>query len=135
MCRERELRKKERMEKEMKELKETLEHRAKEIKARQNMVAQGEDQIARLEQMLKDQRATTDKVQKEYNLLNEKSVKLQHDLEEQIHTNTQLLAENSQKQILLKLKEDEINQIKVILQFSPLRPVVPLRRERVVGGC
>ena len=52
-------------------------------------------------------------MQKEYNSLNEKSVKLQHDLEEQIHTNTQLLAENSQKQILLKLKEDEINSIKV----------------------
>jgi predicted nucleic acid-binding Zn-ribbon protein len=55
VCRERELRKKERMEKEMKELKETLEHRAREIKARQGMVAQGEDQISKLEQMLKEQ--------------------------------------------------------------------------------
>ena len=36
--------------------------------------------------------------------------KLHHDLEEQIHTNTQLLAENSQKQVELKVKEDEIAQ-------------------------
>lgn len=41
----------------------------------------------------------TEKVQKEYNQLNEKVQKLHHDLEEQIHTNTQLLAENSQKQV------------------------------------
>lgn len=42
---------------------------------------------------------TRAQVQKEYNQLNEKVQKLHHDLEEQIHTNTQLLAENSQKQV------------------------------------
>ncbi len=40
-------------------------------------------------------------MQKEYNQLNEKVQKLHHDLEEQIHTNTQLLADNSQKQVRL----------------------------------
>ncbi len=55
----------------------------------------------------------TDRVQKEYNLLNEKVQKLHHDLEEQIHTNTQLLAENSQKVVELKQKDAEIEQIKV----------------------
>lgn len=110
---ERELRKKERMEKEMKELKATLEQRTQEIKMKQSLVAQGEDQISRLEQMLKEQRASTDKAQKEYNALNEKVQKLHHDLEEQIHTNTQLLAENSQKQVELKVKEDEIQSIKM----------------------
>lgn len=38
--------------------------------------------------------------------------KLHGDLEEQIHSNTQLLAENSQKQVELKLKEEEIAGIK-----------------------
>jgi DNA-binding IclR family transcriptional regulator len=41
---EREMRKKERMEKEMKELKQTLENRAHEIKAKQHTISQGEDQ-------------------------------------------------------------------------------------------
>ena len=55
----------------------------------------------------------TDRVQKEFNLLNEKVQKLHHDLEDQIHTNTQLLAENSQKAVELKQKEEEILQVKV----------------------
>mmetsp|Transcript_826 Transcript_826/g.1952 ORF Transcript_826/g.1952 Transcript_826/m.1952 type:complete len:874 (+) Transcript_826:61-2682(+) len=110
---EREMRKKERMEKEMKELKATLENRAHEIKAKQHSINQGEEQVARLEAMLKEQRAATERAQKEYNGLNEKVQKLHRDLEEQIHTNTQLLAENSQKQVELKVKEDEIQQIKL----------------------
>lgn len=57
----------------------------------------------------------TDRVQKEFNLLNEKVQKLHHDLEDQIHTNTQLLAENSQKAVELKQKEEEILQVKVLL--------------------
>lgn len=75
-------------------------------------VVQCEETIARLEQMLRDSRQSTEKLHKEYNQLNEKIQKLHHDLEDQIHTNTQLLAENSQKQVELKAKEDEINQIK-----------------------
>ena len=115
---ERELRKKERMEKEMLELKRTLDNRTYEIKQKQALIAQGEDQILRLEQMLKEQRSNTDKAQREYNHLNEKVQKLHRDLEEQIHTNTQLLAENSQKQVELKVKEDEIQSIKVIYSSS-----------------
>lgn len=75
-------------------------------------VVQCEETVARLEQMLRDSRQSTEKLHKEYNQLNEKIQKLHHDLEDQIHTNTQLLAENSQKQVELKAKEDEINQIK-----------------------
>ena len=39
-------------------------------------------------------------------------IKLHSDLEEQIHANTQLLAENSQKQVELKIKDDEIQSVK-----------------------
>lgn len=55
--------------------------------------------MQRLEQMLRDSKFSTEKVQKEFNQLNEKVQKLHHDLEEQIHTNTQLLGDNSQKQV------------------------------------
>ena len=58
-----------------------------------------EEQVQRLEGMLRDSKFTAEKVQKEYNQLNEKVQKLHHDLEEQIHTNTQLLSDNSQKQV------------------------------------
>uniref|UniRef100_A0A061SN17 Flagellar associated protein n=1 Tax=Tetraselmis sp. GSL018 TaxID=582737 RepID=A0A061SN17_9CHLO len=113
---ERETRKKQRMEKEMKELKSALEARQHEIKEKQTEVSAAEDQIAKLQQMLKDANQATEKVQKEFNTLSEKSQKLHHDLEEQMHSNTQLLAENSQRQVELKVKEDEIAQIKVEAQ-------------------
>ncbi|KAF5837043.1 hypothetical protein DUNSADRAFT_4923 [Dunaliella salina] len=109
---ERESRKKERMEKEMKELRVSLEARQSEIKAKQQQVAMNEESVARLEGMMRDAKFSSEKVQKEFNQLNEKVQKLHHDLEEQIHTNTQLLAENSQKQVELKVKEDEISQVK-----------------------
>lgn len=62
-------------------------------------VAMNEESVARLEGMMRDAKFSSEKVQKEYNQMNEKVQKLHHDLEEQIHTNTQLLAENSQKQV------------------------------------
>eukprot|EP00873_Tetraselmis_striata_P013169 jgi/Tetstr1/433433/TSEL_022707.t1 len=110
---EREVRKKERMEKEMKDIKAALEERQMEIKQKVALVAAADEQVAKLQGLLKEAHQNTEKVQKEYNLLSEKTQKLHHDLEEQIHTNTQLLAENSQRQVELKVKEDEINQIKV----------------------
>jgi hypothetical protein len=44
--------------------------------------------------------------------LNEKVQKLHRDLEEQIHTNTQLLAENSQKQVELKVGLYKLNPVR-----------------------
>ena len=110
---EREQRKRERMEKEMLELKATLDTRTAEIRAKQAAVALGEENCARLEVMLKEQRAAADRATKEFNALNEKVAKLHRDLGEQIHTNTQLLAENSQKQGELRQKEEETQQVKL----------------------
>lgn len=39
--------------------------------------------------------------------------KLHHDLEEAIHTNTQLLAESSAKQVELRSKEEELAALRV----------------------
>mmetsp|Transcript_12291 Transcript_12291/g.30037 ORF Transcript_12291/g.30037 Transcript_12291/m.30037 type:complete len:870 (-) Transcript_12291:348-2957(-) len=132
---EREARKKERMEKEMKELRANLEARQGEIKSKQQQVSVTEEAVARLEGMLRDAKFASEKVQKEYNQLNEKVQKLHHDLEEQIHTNTQLLAENSQKQVELKVKEDEIAQIKAeALRVNKLREAAAKRIKALEDG-
>lgn len=55
--------------------------------------------MQQLEARIKEAAAATDKVQKEYNGLSEKVVKLQHDLEEQVHQNSQLMADNSARQV------------------------------------
>lgn len=59
---------------------------------------------------------------KDYELLNQRTLKLSQDLEDQINTNTQLLAENSQRQMELKLKEEQVagleaEEQKVIIIF------------------
>ena len=65
-----------------------------------------------LREMLATAKANKDKLSKEYNQLSEKVVKLQSDLEEQIHQNANLLADNGQKQISIKSKDDEISAAK-----------------------
>ena len=97
----------------MKQLKTALEARQADIKTKSAAAQQSEEQVKRLEQMLRESQVATDRVQKEFNLLNEKVQKLHHDLEDQIHTNTQLLAENSQKAVELKQKEEDIVVVKV----------------------
>ena len=105
----------------MKQLKTALEARQADIKTKSAAAQQSEEQVKRLEQMLRESQVATDRVQKEFNLLNEKVQKLHHDLEDQIHTNTQLLAENSQKAVELKQKEEDIVAVKVswVSQLCP----------------
>lgn len=90
-----------------------MEARQADIKTKTAAAQQSEEQVKRLEQMLRESQVATDRVQKEFNLLNEKVQKLHHDLEDQIHTNTQLLAENSQKALELKQREEDIAEVKV----------------------
>eukprot|EP00958_Prasinococcus_capsulatus_P017401 scaffold1959_cov403-Prasinococcus_capsulatus_cf.AAC.11 len=72
--------------------------------------------------MLRQQRTSTDKARNQFDMLSITVQKLHQKLDEQVHANTQLLAENSQKQVELQVKEDEINQIKQEAQrMSKLR--------------
>jgi len=103
----------------VKQLKNALEARQADIKTKSAAAQQSEEQVKRLEQMLRESQVATDRVQKEFNLLNEKVQKLHHDLEDQIHTNTQLLAENSQKAVELKQKEEDIVAVKVSWASPP----------------
>jgi DNA repair exonuclease SbcCD ATPase subunit len=63
---------------------------------------------AKLSNMLASTKSSADKLQKESAQLSDRVAKLQADLEEQIHSNTQLLAENGQKQLAIKAKDEEI---------------------------
>ncbi|XP_024519422.1 cilia- and flagella-associated protein 58-like [Selaginella moellendorffii] len=109
---EREQKKKERMEKDIKDLKMSLEAKQNDIRVKQATLTENEEQVARLELALREQRQATEKAQKELDIVTQKVTKLHGDLEEQIHGNTQLLAENSQKQVEMKLKDEEIQVLK-----------------------
>ena len=72
--------------------------------------------------MLAGSKATSEKMQKEFAQLNDRVSKLQTDLEEQIHQNTELLAENGQKQLLIKSKDEEIAGVRAeTAQVTKLR--------------
>ncbi len=63
--------------------------------------------------LLRESQLANERLQKEYNVLTEKVARLHHTLEEHVHTNTQLLADNSQRQVEIKAKEDEIRALRV----------------------
>jgi predicted nuclease with TOPRIM domain len=71
---------------------------------------------AKLTNMLAGSKATSEKMQKEFSQLNDRVSKLQADLVEQIHQNTELLAENGQKQLSIKSKDEEIAVVKADTQ-------------------
>jgi hypothetical protein len=61
-------------------------------------------------------------MQKECTQLHDRLAKLQTDLEEQIHQNTELLADNGQKQLLIKSKDEEVAAVKAeTLRVTKLR--------------
>lgn len=63
--------------------------------------------------LLRESQLVNERLQKEHNGLTEKVARLHHTLEEHVHTNTQLLADNSQRQVEIKAKEDEIRALRV----------------------
>jgi acyl-CoA synthetase (AMP-forming)/AMP-acid ligase II len=63
--------------------------------------------------LLRESQQAGERLQKEYNSLAERAARLHHSLEDHIHTNTQLLADNSQRQVEIKAKEDEIRALRV----------------------
>eukprot|EP00002_Diphylleia_rotans_P004987 TRINITY_DN1392_c1_g3_i1.p1 TRINITY_DN1392_c1_g3~~TRINITY_DN1392_c1_g3_i1.p1 ORF type:complete len:887 (-),score=260.76 TRINITY_DN1392_c1_g3_i1:165-2825(-) len=109
---DREQRRKERLEKEVKELKVLLDTRNSELKTKQSQIVTATEQITKLEHQIREQRSLTDKSLKDYDNLNQRTLKLQQDLEEQMHTNTQLIAENSQRTLEIKVKDEEIQHVR-----------------------
>lgn len=72
-----------------------------------------------LQLQLRDSQLAGERLQKEYNALAERAGRLHHSLQEHIHSNTQLLADNSQRQVEIKAKEDEIRLLRVRACLPP----------------
>eukprot|EP00887_Chlorella_sp_A99_P000486 scaffold17.g486.t1 len=109
---DKELKRKERLEKEIRDMRAVLEARQSDIRDKAAAVQQSEEHVAKLQGLLRESQAANERLQKEYNTLTERVARLHHTLEEHIHQNTQLLAENSQRQVEIKHKEDEIRALR-----------------------
>eukprot|EP00794_Sanderia_malayensis_P005258 gene5258-5922_t len=109
---QREMRKKEKLEKELKQTKSEVESKHSELKAKQSQLQKSQEETLRLEQQLKEQRILNERAVKDTELLNNRLTKLQQDFDAQLSSAEQLAQENNQKGAELKLREEEINNLK-----------------------
>jgi chromosome segregation ATPase len=118
---EREIKKKERIDKDLKVIKAELTFKDIELKNQIIQSDEKQDQILHLNDSIQEAKIIVEKASKELQLMNLQMEKLNIEMEEQISTNTQLLTENSQRLVELKLKEEEIEkQTEETLRISKL---------------
>eukprot|EP00002_Diphylleia_rotans_P000333 TRINITY_DN10172_c0_g3_i1.p1 TRINITY_DN10172_c0_g3~~TRINITY_DN10172_c0_g3_i1.p1 ORF type:complete len:860 (+),score=260.50 TRINITY_DN10172_c0_g3_i1:63-2642(+) len=109
---DREQRRKERLEKELKDLKTILENKQIEIKSKHSLITTNNEQITRLDHQLREQKTQMEKALKDLESLNQRTQKSQQELELQIHSNTQALAENTQRFVEIKTRQEDIARVK-----------------------
>ncbi|XP_057307305.1 cilia- and flagella-associated protein 58-like [Hydractinia symbiolongicarpus] len=109
---QREMRKKEKMEREFKESKSEAETKSLELKSKQIQLQRAQEETLRIEQQLKEQRILNERAVKDTELLNNRLIKLQQDFDTQLSAAEQLAQENNAKTIELRGKEDEVNSLK-----------------------
>lgn len=99
----RELRKKEKLERELKEAKAQVEQKSIELKNLQQNVEKSKADFAKLETQNKEQKVAFDRTLKDLDVMNARFHKLQSDLVAQLANNDALASENTLKTQELKV--------------------------------
>ncbi|XP_078268940.1 cilia- and flagella-associated protein 58 [Rhinoraja longicauda] len=107
----REVRRKEKLSKELVRMKGELDEGQVEIKLLMTQQQKTKDEHQKLDQQLKEQKILNERASKELELLNQKFIKLQQENEQQTLITDQLTAENQQKLMDLKIKEEDVAQL------------------------
>ncbi|KAJ8415995.1 hypothetical protein AAFF_G00380170 [Aldrovandia affinis] len=108
----RETRKRERLEKEAKQLQSELDARQAEIKALSLQGQRSREEQQRLEQQLREQKILSERAAKELEQLQVRNSKLQQENEQSTLNVEQLSLENQQRTSDLKMREEEVNQMR-----------------------
>jgi len=109
---EREQRRKERLEKEGKDLRNVLELRGTDLKARNAALAQATASVERLEEQLRLQRLQTEKANKDVEVSRGKLSKVELDFKDQSAINVGQIAENAAQQAALREEEEEVSRLR-----------------------
>jgi len=104
---EKEAQKKEKLEGELKQLRGMLEARQAEIKEKVAALTRAQEGVARLEILVREERARTDKASKETEVLNSKLMKVNREDDEAKHALQQMVTEGAQREAELKLRKEE----------------------------
>jgi len=128
---ERELRRKERLERESVDLKARLETRHSEIKAKQVRLGEGAELISRLETQMRDQKAAAERASKNYDHQQQRLAMLEADLGEAIRANASQQQENKHRQGELRLKLDDVETARA--ECARLDKLIALVAKKVRG--
>ena len=109
---QRELRKRDKIERDLKEARNSLDQKQNDLKNLQQTLEKSKADILKLETQQKEQKAFLDRTLKDSDVINARFAKLQHDFEAQVLNNEALANENALKVQELKSREDEVNSLK-----------------------
>ncbi|KAJ3106624.1 hypothetical protein HDU97_005989 [Phlyctochytrium planicorne] len=105
-----ELRNKERLERDLRELRVVVAVKSQEVRGKQDAVNRATDDIGILESQIKSQKLLLEKLFKDQETLQTRTIKLQQDCNEQITMTSQLIEENAQLGRDIKVKEQDLSK-------------------------
>nr|XP_060622997.1 cilia- and flagella-associated protein 58 [Anolis sagrei ordinatus] len=108
----RDSRKKDKMEKELRQLQAELDNKLTDMKTMQQNMNKTKEDLSKLEQQLKEQKIQNERFQKDLDQCQIKNAKLQQDNDQHILVVEQLSQENQQKTLELRSREDELSQMR-----------------------
>ncbi|XP_062501507.1 cilia- and flagella-associated protein 58-like [Corticium candelabrum] len=108
----REVRKKDKLERELKASKLDLDKQNAEIKLKQSQLQKLQEDVAKLEQDLKEARMLNERAAKDNDFFHQKLLRVQQDYEQQLYSFEAVSSENQQRQVELKVKEEEVVHLK-----------------------
>ncbi len=109
---QRESRRKDRIERDLKEAKNQVDQKLGELKNVQSNLEKTKGEVQKLEIQQKEQKVILERTLKDSDVLNTRFTKLQHEFETQVMNNDALANENARKVHELKSREDEVNVLK-----------------------
>ncbi|XP_038070552.1 cilia- and flagella-associated protein 58-like [Patiria miniata] len=129
---QRETRRKEKLDRELKQSKVELEQKAGDIKTMHLQTQRYKDDIGRLETQLKEQKILFERTVKDMDVLNQRFSKLQQDYEQQLISCDGLAQENQTRVAELKAKEDEIGVLKTdTIRLTKMRETIQRKLRNV----
>ncbi|XP_029466203.1 cilia- and flagella-associated protein 58 [Rhinatrema bivittatum] len=128
----REMRRKEKLERELKQVQADLDSKQLEIKTLQQTQQKNKDEFQKLEQQLKEHKILNERVAKELEQFQARNAKLQQENEQHNMNNDQLTQENQQKILELRAKEEEVTQMRQeISRVSKMREAIQRKYRQV----
>lgn len=127
-----EMRNKDRLEQELREQRVVVTIKSQEVAGKQNEVNRATEDIAVIESQIKLQKQMIEKLLRDQESLGSRTVKLQHDYDEQMSETSKLVSENQSSMVVLKIKEAELlNHIAEVKKVARIKEIL-IKKNRIL---